>query len=91
MTKEKMKSLFAVHTNGQDEWIKVPKRTYDKMIDMFCDTHETQLKAKDESIAELFIANTDALIKAYHRDIENKRLKAKIAELEAKLERLKEF
>ena len=43
MTREKMKSIFTVHTNGQDEWIKVPKRTYDKMIDMFCDAHEAKL------------------------------------------------
>ena len=44
MTREKMKSIFTVHTNGKDEWIKVPKRTYDKMIDMFCDAHEANLK-----------------------------------------------
>ena len=43
MTREKMKSIFTVHTNGKDEWIKVPKRTYDKMIDMFCDAHEAKL------------------------------------------------
>ena len=43
MTREKMKSIFCVHTNGQDEYIKVPKRTYDKMIDMFCDAHEAKL------------------------------------------------
>ena len=43
MTREKMKSIFTVHTNGEDEWIKVPKRTYDKMIDMFCDAHEAKL------------------------------------------------
>ena len=48
-----MKSIFAVHSNGEDEWIKVPKRTYDKTIDMFCDEHEAELKAKDERIAEL--------------------------------------
>ena len=43
MTREKMKSIFTVHTNGKDEWIKVSKRTYDKMIDMFCDAHEAKL------------------------------------------------
>ena len=48
-----MKSHFVVHTNGQDEWIKVDKRIYDKAIDMFCTTHEAELKAKDECIAEL--------------------------------------
>ena len=53
MTREQMKSHFVVHTNGQDEWIKVDKRTYDKAIDMFCGAHETELKAKDERITEL--------------------------------------
>ena len=48
-----MKSHFVVHTNGQDEWIKVDKRIYDKAIDMFCAAHEAELKAKDECIAEL--------------------------------------
>ena len=53
MTREQMKSHFVVHTNGQDEWIKVDKRIYDKAIDMFCAAHEAELKAKDERIAEL--------------------------------------
>ena len=53
VTREQMKSRFVVHTNGQDEWIKVGKRTYDKAIDMFCDAYETELKVKDESIEEL--------------------------------------
>jgi hypothetical protein len=44
MTREKMKSIFTVHTNGQDEYIKVPKRTYDKMIDMFCNEHEAEIE-----------------------------------------------
>ena len=48
-----MKSLFTVHTNGRDEWIKVDKRMYDKAIDMFCAAHEAELKAKDKRIAEL--------------------------------------
>ena len=48
MTREQMKSHFAVHTNGQDEWIKVDKRIYDKAIDMFCDAHKTELKVKEE-------------------------------------------
>ena len=48
-----MKSHFIVHTNGQDEWIKVDKRIYDKAIDMFCAAHEAELKAKDERITEL--------------------------------------
>ena len=53
MTRGQMKSHFVVHTNGQDEWIKVDKRIYDKAIDMFCAAHEAELKAKDERIAEL--------------------------------------
>ena len=50
MTREQMKSHFVVHTNGQDEWIKVDKRIYDKAIDMFCAAHDAELKAKDERI-----------------------------------------
>ena len=53
MTRGQMKSHFVVHTNGQDEWIKVDKRIYDKAIDMFCAAHDAELKAKDERIATL--------------------------------------
>ena len=53
MTRKQMKSLFTVHTNGRDEWIKVDKRMYDKAIDMFCAAHEADLKAKDARIEEL--------------------------------------
>ena len=53
MTRKQMKSHFIVHTNGQDEWIRVDKRTYEKAIERFCDAHEAELKAKDERIAEL--------------------------------------
>ena len=49
MTRELMKAIFIVHTNGQDEWIKVPKRAYDKIIDMFCDEH----KAEIEKVCEM--------------------------------------
>ena len=105
MTREKMKSIFTVHTNGKDEWIKVPKRTYDKMIDMFCDAHEADLKkaceileganlaeierhfaeckAKDVRIAELFSELSATYVKCFHKDIENQRLKGRIAGLEA--------
>ena len=48
MTREQLKSLFVVYTDGQDEWIKADKRTYDKAIDKFCDAHETELKAKED-------------------------------------------
>ena len=43
-----MKSHFIVHTNGQDEWIRVDKRTYEKAIDKFCDDHIAELKEKDK-------------------------------------------
>ena len=113
MTREKMKSIFTVHTNNKDEWIKVPKRTYDKMIDMFCDAHEANLKkaceileganiaeierhiaeskAKDERIAKLFSELSATYEKCFHKDIENKRLKGRIAGLEAKLDSLAQF
>ena len=48
-----MKSIFVVHTNGEDEWIRVPKKTYDNFIDRIYDAHEAKLKAKDERITEL--------------------------------------
>ena len=35
MTREQIKSLFTIHTNGQDEWIRVDKRTYEKAIAKF--------------------------------------------------------
>ena len=33
MNKGELKSIFVVHTNGGDEWIRVPKKTYDRFID----------------------------------------------------------
>ena len=53
MIRKQIKSLFTIHTNGQDEWIKVDKRTYEKAIDKFCDAHEAELKTKDEEIEKL--------------------------------------
>ena len=69
MTREQMKSHFVVHTNGQDEWIKVDKRIYDKAIDMFCAAHEAELKAKDEQIVELNaeIEKANQIIQAKHK------------------------
>ena len=78
MAREQMKSHFVVHTNGQDEWIKVDKRTYDKAIDMFCDAHEAELKAKDERIeaqSSVIIACQNAILRKDER----------ITELEAKV------
>ena len=50
MTRKQMKSLFTIHTNGQDEWIRVDKRTYEKAIDKFYDDHIAELKEKDKKI-----------------------------------------
>jgi hypothetical protein len=52
MTRDKMKSMFVVHTNGEDEWIKIPKRTYDKMIDKL-DEQLKECKRKNQRIMEL--------------------------------------
>jgi hypothetical protein len=52
MTRDKMKSMFVVHTNGEDEWIKIPKRTYDKMIDKL-DEQFKECKRKNQRIMEL--------------------------------------
>lgn len=59
MTREKMKVIFTVHTNGVDEWIKVPKRTYDKMIDMFCNEHEVEIKKVCEILEGANLAEID--------------------------------
>lgn len=73
MTREQMKAIFTLHTNGEDKWIKVPKRTYDKMIDIFCDEYEAKIEKVckileganlveiDRHIAE--INNKDIIIK----------------------------
>ena len=79
MTREKMKSIFTVHTNGKDEWIKVPKRTYDKMIDMFCDAHEANLTKACE------ILEGANLVEIERHFAECKAKDERIAELEAKL------
>ena len=87
MTREQMKSLFTIHTNGQDEWIRVDKRTYEKAIDKFCDAHEGELKTKDEQIAELKErAKNSAEIYAKQLAAKDK----KIAVLEAMLDEGKE-
>ena len=43
MTREEAKKLFTVNTNGRDEWIRVPVRTYEKMVDVIYDAHEAKL------------------------------------------------
>ncbi len=54
-----MKTVFTVHTNGEDEWIKVPKRTYEKMIDMFCDKHEAEIEKACEILEGANLAEID--------------------------------
>ena len=83
MTREKMKSIFTVHTNGQDEYIKVPKRTYDKMIDMFCDAHEAKLTKACE------ILEGANLVEIERHFAECKAKDERIAELEAMVEKTK--
>ena len=82
MTREQMKSLFTIHTNGQDEWIRVDKRIYKKAIDKIYDTHEAELKAKDERIeaqSSVIIACQNAILQKDER----------ITELEAKLKNMR--
>ena len=53
MTRKEAKTTFIVHSNRQDEWLRIDKRTYQNFIDKIYDAHEAELKAKDERIAEL--------------------------------------
>ena len=53
MTRKEAKTTFIVHSNGQDEWLRIDKRTYQNFIDKIYDAHEAELKAKDERIANL--------------------------------------
>jgi hypothetical protein len=91
MTREKMKSIFIVHTNGQDEYIKVPKRTYDKMIDKLCDKYEAEINDKNiilESRVEMYQGATKALDEQFK---ECKRKNQRIMELEEELESFYNF
>ena len=83
MTREKMKSIFTVHTNGKDEWIKVPKRTYDKMIDMFCDAHEAKLTKACEILEGANLAEIE------RHFAECKAKDERIAELGTMIEKMK--
>ncbi len=92
MTREQMKSHFIVHTNGQDEWIKVDKRTYDKAIDMFCDAHEAEIEDLRSTIKRIQTNLSyerdwfEELKKQLNaKDEENANLKARIAELEKEI------
>ena len=92
MTRKQMKSHFIVHTNGQDEWIKVDKRTYDKAIDMFCDAHEAEIKELRSTInrfveeAAMYSNALDRSNEAYEAELQA--YKAKFQELEAKYNQL---
>ena len=82
MTREQMKSLFTIHTNGQDEWIRVDKRTYEKAIDKFCDAHEAKLTKACE------ILDGANLVEIERHFAECKAKDERIAELEAKLKNM---
>ena len=65
--------------------------TKEDIVNKIYDAHEAECKAKDERIAELFSELSATYVKCYHKDIENKRLKGRIAKLEAKLDSLAQF
>ena len=79
MTREEAKKLFTVNTNGRDEWIRVPVRTYEKMIDLIYDTHEAELTKACEILED---ANLEGIDRHF---AECKTKDERIAELEAKL------
>ena len=83
MTREQIKSLFTTHTNGQDEWVRVDKRTYEKAIDKFCDAHEAKLTKACE------ILDGANLVEIERHFAECKAKDERIAELEAIIEKMK--
>ena len=83
MTREQIKSLFTIHTNGQDEWIRVDKRTYEKAIDKFCDAHEAKLTKACE------ILDGANLVEIERHFAECKAKDERIAELEAIIYKMK--
>ena len=85
MTREQLKSHFVVHTNGQDEWIKVDKRTYDKAIDMFCDAHETEIEELRNTI-DMFVEEA-----AMYRNALDRNKETYEAELKAKDQQIEEL
>jgi len=44
MTKKEFKNMFIVHTNGEDEYIRVDKRTFDKAVDNLFDNNKNIIK-----------------------------------------------
>ena len=75
MIRKDAKTTFIVHSNGQDEWLRIDKRTYQNFIDKIYDAHESELKAKDEAYAKLQQAY-DNLTAQYQKDVNE--LKAKL-------------
>ena len=65
--------------------------TKEDIVNKIYDAHEAECKAKDERIAKLFSELSATYEKCFHKDIENKRLKGRIAGLEAKLDSLAQF
>ena len=49
MTREQAKSIFTIHTNGEDEYIKVDKRIFTNFVDRVYDNFDKELdKARKE-------------------------------------------
>ena len=65
--------------------------TKEDIVNKIYDAHEAECKAKDERIAKLVSELSATYVKCYHKDIENQRLKGRIAGLEAKLDSLAQF
>ena len=83
MERDKAKTIFVIHTNGEDEWIKVPKKTYEMIIDRIYDEHEAKLTKACEILE-------GAILVGIERNLaECKAKDERIAELEAKLTGLK--
>ena len=79
MTREQMKSLFTIHTNGQDEWIRVDKRIYKKAIDKFCDAHEAEIEELRNTI-DRFVEEAAMYRNALDRNKETYEAKLKAKE-----------
>lgn len=46
MTRKQAKSIFTIHTNGEDEYVKVDKRIFTSFIDRVYDDFEAKDKLK---------------------------------------------
>ena len=83
-----MKSIFTVHTNGVDEWIKVDKRIYDKAIDMFCAAHEAEIEELRSTI-DRFVEEAAMYRNALDRNKEAHKTELKAKDKKQKGVRLK--